>query len=153
MKCLSVSQPFADLIVAGTKKIDLRSWNTGFRGEFLVHAPQRVRRDEARRLGIGGRFVTGAVVGKAEIFGVKRYRTGAELVGDGPLHLAATASTAAGKRYGFLLKNAKAFRVPVPLKGRLGFFEADFPGGEFSDDFLKADIIEEEYRYQWINRH
>ncbi|MEK6867048.1 MAG: ASCH domain-containing protein, partial [Thermoproteota archaeon] len=27
MKCLSVSQPFADLIISGKKTIELRNWN------------------------------------------------------------------------------------------------------------------------------
>lgn len=151
MKCLSVSQPFADLIVSGRKLVDLRTWNTGFRGEFLVHAPLKVRADDARRLGAAGGMATGAIVGKAEIFGVKAYRTRSELAGDRRLHLARPAG---GRRYyGFMLRNARAFRVPIPHKGRLGFFEVDLPGRRPSDDFILADIMDEEYRYQWINRH
>ena len=37
-KCLSIRQPYADLIVSGRKTIELRKWNARFRGEFLVHA-------------------------------------------------------------------------------------------------------------------
>ena len=32
MKCLSLKQPFADLLVLGEKTIELRKWNTKFRG-------------------------------------------------------------------------------------------------------------------------
>ena len=38
MKCLSLKQPFADLLALGKKTIELRKWNTKFRGEFLFHA-------------------------------------------------------------------------------------------------------------------
>ncbi len=38
MKALSLKQPFAELILQGRKKIELRKWNTSFRGEFLIHS-------------------------------------------------------------------------------------------------------------------
>ena len=38
MKALSIKQPYAELILQGKKKIELRKWNTNFRGEFLIHA-------------------------------------------------------------------------------------------------------------------
>ena len=35
-KCLSLREPYAELIiVSGRKTIELRKWNTRFRGEFL----------------------------------------------------------------------------------------------------------------------
>jgi hypothetical protein len=37
-KCLSLKQPYAELLISGKKTIELRSWDTKFRGEFLVHA-------------------------------------------------------------------------------------------------------------------
>ena len=37
MKTLSIKQPWAELILQGRKKIELRKWNTNFRGEFLIH--------------------------------------------------------------------------------------------------------------------
>ena len=52
MKCLSVSQPFADLIISGKKIIELRKWNTNFRGEFLIHAPLKIRSEDCKRLKI-----------------------------------------------------------------------------------------------------
>ncbi len=38
MKVLSIKQPFAELIIQGRKKIELRKWNTKFRGDFLIYA-------------------------------------------------------------------------------------------------------------------
>lgn len=151
MKCLSVSQPFADLIVLGKKKIELRSWNTSFRGEFLVHAPLKIRAEDSRRLQMDRKFVTGAIVGKAEIFGVKKYGTAAECKKDYRSHFASKEFH--NSRYGFMLKNAKTFRVPIPYRGRLGFFEAGLPKTKIKKSEIVADIIDEEYRYQWVGHH
>lgn len=38
MKALSILQPWAWLIVHGYKPVENRSWQTTFRGPFLVHA-------------------------------------------------------------------------------------------------------------------
>ena len=41
MKCLSFQQPWASLIAAGIKDVENRSWNTDFRGKFLIHASSK----------------------------------------------------------------------------------------------------------------
>ena len=38
MKCSSLKQPYADLLASGKETIELRNWNTKFRGKFLIHA-------------------------------------------------------------------------------------------------------------------
>lgn len=38
MKCLSVKQPFAGLIAAGTKRLEIRTWQTNYRGPLLICA-------------------------------------------------------------------------------------------------------------------
>ncbi len=38
MKALSLKQPFTELILQGRKTIELRKWNTKFRGNFLIHS-------------------------------------------------------------------------------------------------------------------
>jgi len=75
LKCLSVSQPFADLIISGKKIIELRNWNTNFRGEFLIHAPIKIRTEDCKRLKIKNKLITGAIVGKAELYDVKKYNS------------------------------------------------------------------------------
>ncbi|MDQ6862918.1 MAG: ASCH domain-containing protein [Thermoproteota archaeon] len=37
MKGLSLKQPFAELLVSGRTTVELRKWNTKFRGKFLIH--------------------------------------------------------------------------------------------------------------------
>ena len=150
MKCLSVCQPFAELIVSGRKTVELRPWNTKFRGEFLVHAPIKVRDTDCRRLETGTDLPVGVIVGRAEVYDVRRYETEQEMMADSDRHMA----SAPGKyRYGFILRNARRLRIPVPCKGSLGFFEADLPVPRIGRSDLEADIIDEEHRYRWIGRH
>ncbi len=149
MKCLSVSQPFADLIISGKKIIELRNWNTNFRGEFLIHAPIKIRTEDCKRLKINEKLVTGAIIGKAELYEVKKYNSIKEIKTDQKFHLAS--KNFHDRTYGFMLKNSKSLRIPIPYKGQLGFFEIDLPKTKNKE--IVTDIIDEEYRYQWIGHH
>jgi hypothetical protein len=151
LKCLSVSQPFADLIISGKKTIELRNWNTGFRGEFLIHAPIKIRTEDCKRLKINKKLVTGAIVGKAELYDVKKYDTIKEIKIDQKLHFAS--KNFQNKTFGFILKNSKSLRIPIPWKGQLGFFDVNLSKTKIKNKEIVSDIIDEEYRYQWIGRH
>jgi predicted transcriptional regulator len=151
VKCLSISQPFADLIISGKKSIELRNWNTNYRGEFLIHAPLKIRVEDSKRLKINKTFVTGAIVGKAQLYDVKKYSSTKEIRSDQKFHFASKKFQ--NKTFGFLLKNAKPFRIPIPLKGQLGFFDVDIPKTKIKNKEIISDIINEEYRYQWIGHH
>ena len=151
MKCLSVSQPFANLIVQGKKTIELRKWNTNFRGEFFVHAPLKIRTKDCKRLKINEELVTGAIIGKVELIDVKKYNSKKEIISDKKFHFADKEFQ--NNIYGFLLKNPKFFRIPIPCKGKLGFFDIDVHQKKISKKEIISEIIDEEYRYQWINHH
>jgi len=49
-KVLSVRQPWASMIVRGLKRFEIRSWNTAYRGQLIIHAssaaPTRAFADE-----------------------------------------------------------------------------------------------------------
>ncbi len=151
MRCLSVSQPYADLIIEGKKTIELRTWNTKLRGEFLVHAPLKVNKQACKRLGINEANIRkGVIVGKVKLYDVKVYRSLEELKSDYKKHFA-------GKeylyhRYGFLLRNPQPLRVPIPYKGSLGFFEAKLHTS-ISDNYIRSELFDEEHRYQWVGKH
>jgi predicted transcriptional regulator len=151
LKCLSISQPFADLIISGKKSIELRNWNTNFRGEFLVHAPLKIRTDDAKRLKINKKFVTGSIIGKVQIYDVKKYDSIKEINLDQKFHFSIKKFQT--KTFGFLLKNAKPLRIPIPWKGQLGIFDVNFPKTKIKNKEIVSDIIDEEYRYQWIGHH
>ena len=151
MKCLSVSQPYADLIVQGKKTIELRTWNTKFRGEFLVHAPFKIKKDACKRLGIDEtKLRTGVIIGKAEIYDVKVYNSISELKADYKKHFATEEFLR--HRYGFLLKKPEELRMPIPYKGSLGFFNVHL-GTKVKENDIKSELFDEEHRYQWIGRH
>ena len=150
MKCLSICQPFAELIVQGKKTIELRKWNTKFRGEFLVHAAKNILEEDCKRMKISPKTVTtGAIIGKVNLVDVKKYDSDKELKADKKKHHSISDNTK--NKYGFILENPKKLRVPIEYLGKLNFFEFH-PDKKKSND-VKLDLFEEEHRYMWINRH
>jgi len=122
MKTLSLKQPFAELIVSGKKTIELRNWNTKFRGKFFIHASKIPDSKSMKKFGFD-KLPVGAIVGKAELIEVKKYEEEKEHKKDRSRHLA---DSSWGK-YGFVLKNAKRIK-PVEAKGKLGFWEFESNG-------------------------
>ena len=149
MKCLSVCQPFAKLIVQGKKTIELRKWNTKFRGEFLVHAPQKIRLDDCKRLKIKPEMTVGAIIGKVELIDVKEYENSTQIKIDLKKHLAL--NDISENKYGFILQNPKELKIPIPCSGQLNFFE--FKPELTKINEIKTELFEEEHRYMWINHH
>ena len=151
MKCLSICQPFAELIIQNKKTIELRTWNTKIRGEFLIHAPIKIRKEDYKKLKIKEKLTTGAIIGKVELYDVKKYESLKEIQIDKKKHHASIGSQE--KRFGFILKNAKPFRVPIPWKGQLGFFDVELPKVKTKNNKIMSDMIEEEFSYQWVGHH
>ena len=149
MKCLSICQPFAELIIQNKKTIELRNWNTNYRGEFLVHAPIKIRKEDCIKLKIDEKLTTGAIIGKAEIYDVKKYQSTKEIQNDKNKHF--SSKKFQEKMYGFILKNPKPLRIPIPWKGQLGFFDVDLP--KIKNNKMVTDMIEEEFTYQWVGHH
>lgn len=88
-KCLSLKQPYAELVVSGIKTIELRKWNTRFRGEFLVYASKAIVNEACKLYNIDiSLLITGAIVGSAVLYDVKYYHTNKEFVADQNKHLA-----------------------------------------------------------------
>lgn len=117
MKALSLKQPFAELILQGRKKIELRKWNTKFRGEFFIHASKAPDKKAMKEFGFED-LPTGMIVGKAVLKEVKHYKNSAEHKKDRNLHLASEA----WGRYGFVLNNVHRVKE-IPAKGKLNFWE------------------------------
>jgi hypothetical protein len=133
------------------KTIELRKWNTNFRGEFFIHAPIKIRIKDCKRLKITKKLVTGVIIGKAELYDVKKYNSSKEVKLDQKFHLAS--KNFQDKTFGFKIKNAKSLRIPIPLKGQLGFFDVELSKARIKNKDIVTDIIDEEYRYQWIGHH
>lgn len=120
MKALSLKQPWAELILQDRKTIEIRKWNTRFRGRFLIHASLQPNKGQLERFGIVSPQL-GSIVGEAELVDVIMYATKEAFDADFDKHLATT-YVFDKKLYGFVLKNVKRV-TPKQLKGRLNFFE------------------------------
>jgi predicted transcriptional regulator len=120
MKVLSIKQPFAELIIFGRKSIEIRSWNTQFRGDFLVHASKKLDKEAMQRSGFE-ELPTGAIIGKVTLIDVKHYNTPEEFRNDQNEHLALSDY----EKYGFILENPLEIDN-VEINGKLNFWDYDF---------------------------
>lgn len=126
-KCLSLKQPYAELVVSGRKKIELRKWYTHFRGRFLIHASKSIDIDACRHFNLDpDSLQKGSIVGEAFLYGVKKYATKKEFLSDKDKHLADYSDYGSSK-YGFMLKNARRVKA-IKYRGSLNFFEAKISG-------------------------
>ena len=117
MKVLSLKQPFAELILSGRKTIELRKWNTKFRGEFLIHA-SKIPDEQSMKKFEFENLPCGFILGKANLIDVKHYKDDEDFNKDENLHLA---NSSWGK-FGFVLKDAKRIN-PILARGQLNFWD------------------------------
>ena len=126
MKCLSLKQPYADLLAFGEKTIELRKWNTRFRGEFLIHASKNIDIQSCERLDIDiDKLTIGAIIGSAFLYDFKEYSNQEEFNKDKQKHFSIVTKYFDGYKYGFLIRNARMFKKSIPYRGKLRFFEVD----------------------------
>ena len=127
MKALSLKQPFAELLATGKKTIELRFWNTHFRGRFLIHASGNIDFDSCSELKIDPKgLARGAIIGGAVLFDVKMYPGAKEFYKDSSKHLATSKYFNKDKKqYGFIIKDPVKFAKPIAMPGKLGFFYVD----------------------------
>jgi hypothetical protein len=126
MKCLSLKQPFADLLAHGEKTIELRKWNTSFRGKFLIHASKKIDKEFCERFDMNSKkFTIGTIIGSAFLYGVKEYNNQQEFEKNRHKHISVVTKYFEGYRYGFLVRNVKMLKKPIPYPGKLKFFQGN----------------------------
>ncbi len=120
---LSVKQPWAALIVAGVKLVEVRTWGTRRRGRVLIHAGRVPdERPEAwaqvttpeLRAAAGQR---GGIVGEAELVGCRTYDTAEAFAADAGVHLNDPGWFAPPRLHGFEFRAAR----PLPFRRVTGF--------------------------------
>ena len=122
MKIISVTQPWACLIVHGHKDVENRTWPTSHRGPVLVHASGKPDRDA--KIVVVKPGMSGLVVG-AEIVPIPEAHLGGVV---GIVDIIDCVTTHSSKwftdaGYAFVLRNAR----PLPFvrwKGQLGIRDA-----------------------------
>ncbi len=138
MKVLTVKQPWAWLIFNAEKDVENRNWRTPIRGRVAIHVSAKNDPDEwckalmflTRNIpcqGLpkfdyefrnGGRMwtkepkeVTGAIIGTVDLVNCVKKNKSPWFQG----------------KYGFLFRNPKLLKNPIPAKGQLGFWDFDIP--------------------------
>lgn len=128
---LSLKQPWAALVIAGRKAIEVRKWATSIRGRIYIHAAQVAdNRPEAQVLVTDDlrRLVQlrGGIIGSAELTGCVLYRTLTGFAADGVKHLNPPEWFQSPRMYGFQFRGAEPVEF-VPCRGHVRFFTIEIP--------------------------
>ena len=124
MKVLTIRQPWATLIMQGVKRYEFRSWNTKFRGKFLIHAGKGIDKEAVVRLKKylpNKPLPLGKILGKAEL-------TDCIAMNDELARQLAAENNdiytthSFSRNYAFKLENIEKFDEPIEAKGQLGFW-------------------------------
>ena len=118
MKALSIKQPWASLISHGDKRIETRTWSTGYRGDILLVSSKRP--DEAGMKFFSfdkGKFLYGKALCIAELVECRIM-----LLSD---EKAARCSFVVDT-YAWVLGNIRVID-PFEVKGQLGIYEVELP--------------------------
>lgn len=132
---LSIRQPWVELILQGRKTIEVRTWNTNYRGRLLLHASRAVDCDACNRFGLEPSGLTiGAIVGVVDLTDCRRftYEDWQELF---PAHL--NLRDFRKGLIGWFLRNPRRV-APTPLPGRLGLFVV--PGYDVSATITRFSV-------------
>jgi hypothetical protein len=130
MRALTLTQPWATLVVIGAKRVETRSWRTAGRGPLAIHAAKgfpRAARDLCEAAPFcdalgglsAGDLPRGMLLGTVEVLGC--------VPTDGPeAELLDERERAFGDyspgRWAWLLSGHRAFDEPVPMSGALGIW-------------------------------
>jgi hypothetical protein len=95
-RCLTVRQPWASLIIAGTKTVEHRRWRTDYRGELWIHAGLAVDDTAAAAL------PRGVILGRVQLVDVVRVEDAGH----------------------WMLAEPQALTEPFPCRGHLKLFPA-----------------------------
>lgn len=132
--CLSVRQPWAELIVKGIKDIENRTWATGYRGLLLIqstitfdweawHFPYV--QEGLKKIGVSmpELLKRGAIIGAVEITGINGQNK---------------SMWAERNKWHWHLRNAAKFEKPVIWKGQLSLWKAEDKLGHLKRELFKA---------------
>lgn len=127
---LSLKQPWAALVIAGLKSIEIRRWRTTYRGPLLIHA---AREDDDRPEGwsrVAPSIIPltqrrRGIIGEVELYDCRTYRHQADFNADGRLHCNEPSWFEEAGLFGFCFRRVR--EVPfVELPGFVRLFEVDW---------------------------
>ena len=125
MKAISLWQPWAYAVVAGTKKFETRSWRTPYKGMLAIHAAKRFppealsfAQTERALDRLPSRLAFGAILGTVRLFGC---RDAVEVCSEISALERLYGDYSEG-RWAWELRDPVMFDEPIPFKGSQGFF-------------------------------
>jgi hypothetical protein len=114
IRALSIQQPWAALILSGTKDVENRTWSTDWRGQLVIHAGQR--RDQRALTALiecgyelDPHLPTGGYLGTVQLVDVHPSQGDCCRWGEPGV-------------YHWVLADAKPFAAPIPGKGQLRLY-------------------------------
>lgn len=131
MRVLSLTQPWATLVVIGAKKIETRGWNwlPTYRGPLIIHAAKSFPADCRRLCGtepfksalaaVGHFLPTAVAVGIVDLVDAYRFTERPETV---PEPERCFGDFTPG-RIGLRLETPRRYQSPAPMRGALGLFK------------------------------
>lgn len=131
MKALSLTQPWAELVVLGEKQWETRSWKTERRGRIAVHASKKFPRWAKDLIQEDPYFVTtlgkypfiniarGAIVGTVDINDMQPTDELRDFLGRKEIAFGDYQS----ERWAWQLTNPVRLPEPIPCRGSLGLWE------------------------------
>ena len=121
MKAISIRQPWAELIVSGRRRMEIRKWNAKHRGPFLIHSPLEVDEEACLRFKIPN-AATGTIIGLSELITAKQLSE-ERWAFLRSLHLETGPRPYGDNTFGWFLGESRRFPEPILYRGRQGFFE------------------------------
>ncbi len=124
---ISIKQPWAALVVAGIKSIEVRTWSARRTGPVLIHAgkaaddrPEGWSHITTPDLAEAAKL-RGGFVGLAEVAGCREYSSSEAFAADSSLHLNPPDWFAPPRLHGFLLRDIRPVTF-YPYPGQTFFF-------------------------------
>ena len=118
---ISVQQPWAELIILGRKRIELRSWTTLYRGRLWLHTGKKTNKSIQEHFSLSDLY-TGGFLGSVQLDLIipidwKRW----EMLRS--MHL--VPGKFVPNLFGWVLSNPKRLKEPISAPGALRLFDPD----------------------------
>lgn len=124
MKALTISQPFASLILSGEKWVENRRWWTDYRGPLAIHAGKGTQYLDREELAT---YPTGCVIAVADLVACVNIATplNTEMKAAGITAVQLVSHKHAEGPWCWVLQNVRAVDPVVPYRGAQGLWEWD----------------------------
>jgi len=138
LQALSIRQPWASLIMSGMKTIELRSWQTNYRGWLWIHSGKKPDLEALELLGDQPQeFQTGGLLGIAHLTDVRAIETPAQWRSLQSAHRSAHGFQEGA--YGWRFSEAIALRRKIACPGELYLFPLHAATRDAAREAIAAD--------------